>query len=111
MIACAFALIAVVGCQSELQFSPTTLADAQVGLPYAATITVTAPTPVDSASIQDGALPPGLSLALAEGHNSTIQISGTPSAAGTFSFTVYVQCVGTQVSGQTGSQDYTLVVK
>ena len=40
-IACALALTAVLGCtQLALQFSPTTLPDAQVGSPYAGTITV-----------------------------------------------------------------------
>jgi hypothetical protein len=111
-IACALALTAVVGCRSALQFSPTTLADAQVGSPYAATITVSqAATPVDNASVQDGALPAGLDLAVAKDHSNNLQISGTPTVAGTFSFTIYVSCLGTQVNGQTATQEYTLVVK
>ena len=111
-IAFALALTAVVGCRSELQFSPTTLADAQVGSPYATTIIVSqAATPVDSASIQDGALPAGLDLTLAADHSNRLQISGTPTVAGTFSFTIYVSCVGTQFNGQTATQAYTLVVK
>jgi len=110
--ACAVLLTAVLGCRSELQFSPTTLPDAQVGSAYAATITVTqAATPVDGASVQDGALPAGLDIAVSRDPINTIQISGTPTAAGTFSFTIYVRCLGTQVSGQTASQAYTLVVK
>ena len=111
-IACALALTAVVGCtQQALQFSPTTLPDAQVGSPYAATITVSqAATPVGDASIQDGALPAGLVIA-ADGPTDTIHISGTPTVAGTFRFTISVWCLGTQVSGQTGTQGYTLVVK
>jgi hypothetical protein len=89
-----------------------TLADAQVGSPYAATITVSqAATPVDQASVQDGALPAGLDLAVAKDHSNTLQISGTPTVAGTFSFTIYVSCLGTQVNGQTATQEYTLVVK
>jgi len=108
---CVFALTAVLGCRSELQFSPTTLPDAQVGSSYAATITVTqAATPVDGASVQSGALPAGLVLTATRA-TDTIQISGTPTAAGTFKFTVYVWCLGTQVSGQTATQEYTLVVK
>jgi hypothetical protein len=114
IIACALALTAVFGCmpRSALQFSPTTLPDAQLGSPYAATITVTqAATPVGGASVQDGALPTGLDLALAKEPINTIQISGTPTAAGTFTFTISVWCYGTQVSGQTATQGYTLVVK
>jgi hypothetical protein len=111
-IACALALTAVLGCRSPLQFSPATLPDAQVGSPYAATITVSqAATPVGGASVQDGALPAGLDLVLGEKHDDTIQISGTPTVAGTFSFTISVWCMGTQVSGQTATQGYTLVVK
>ena len=113
-IACAIALTAVLGCtpRPALQFSPTTLPDAQVGSPYAATITVSqAATPVGGASVQDGALPAGLDLTLAKEPANTIRISGTPTVAGTFSFTVYVWCYGTNVSGQTATQRYTLVVK
>jgi hypothetical protein len=114
LIACAMALTGVLGCMpgSDLQFSPATLPDAQVGSPYAATVTVSqASTPVDGASVQDGALPPGLDLAVPREPIDTIQISGTPTVAGTFSFTIYVRCLGTQVSGQTATQGYTLVVK
>jgi hypothetical protein len=114
VIGCALVLTALVGCNpgGELQFSPTTLADAQVGTPYAATITVSqAPTPVGGASVQDGALPAGLDLAVPREPIDTIQISGTPKAAGTFTFTIYVWCLGTQVSGQTGTQEFTLVVR
>jgi hypothetical protein len=114
MIGCAIALTAVVGCtpRSALQFSPATLLDAQVGSPYAATITVSqAATPVGGVSVQDGALPAGLDLALAEEPENTIQISGTPTIPGTFSFTISVWCYGTNVSGQTATQGYTLVVK
>jgi hypothetical protein len=111
-IACVLALTAVLGCRPALQFSPTTLPDAQVGSPYAATIAISqAATPLDSVSVQDGALPAGLDLALAEDHSKALQISGTPTVAGTFSFTIYVVCLGTSVNGQTATQRYTLVVK
>jgi hypothetical protein len=128
MIACALALTVVIGCNPSplqtstpthtvrpapaLQFSPETLPDAQVGSPYAATITVgQTATPVGGASVSAGALPAGLELALSEQHDSKIQISGTPAAAGTFRFSIYVWCYGTMVSGQTATHEYTLVVK
>src|SRR5271157_4088470 len=114
MIACAIALTAVLGCtpRPALQFSPATLPDAQVGSSYAATITVSqAVTPVGGASVVDGALPAGLDLALAKEPEDTIQISGTPTVAGTFSFTISVWCYGTNVGGQTATQQYALVVK
>ncbi len=113
-IACALALTAVLGCtpRPALEFSPATLPDAQVGSSYAATITVSqAVTPVAGASVQDGALPAGLDLALAKEPDNTIQISGTPTVAGTFSFTIEVWCYGTNVGGQTATQGYALVVK
>jgi hypothetical protein len=113
-IACALALTAVLGCtpRGALQFSPATLPDAQVGSSYAATITVSqAATPVGDAWVEDGALPAGLDLALSKEHDNTIHISGTPTVSGTFSFTISVWCYGTQVSGQTATQGYTLVVR
>jgi hypothetical protein len=114
MIGCAIALTAVLGCtpRPALQFSPTTLPDAQVGSSYAATITVSqAATPVGGASVQDGALPASLDLALVKEPINTIQISGTPTVSGTFSFTISVWCYGTNVSGQTATQQYVLVVR
>ena len=114
-IACALALTAVVGCwpRDELQFSPTTLPDAQVGSPYAATITISqVETVVFEASVEDGSLPAGLNLEVIYEHPyNTIQISGTPTVAGTFRFTINVGCYGTSVNGQTGTQGYTIVVK
>jgi hypothetical protein len=113
-IACAFALTALLGCtpRSALQFSPATLPDAQLGSPYAVTVTVSeTATPVGGASVSDGALPVGLDLELSQSHDNTIRISGTPTAAGTFTFTLFVWCYGTNVSGQTGTQEYTLTVK
>jgi hypothetical protein len=114
MIVCAIALTAVLGCtpRPALQFSPATLTDAQVGSSYAATITVSqVVTPVAGASVEDGALPAGLDLTLAKEPANTIQISGTPTVSGTFSFTISVWCYGTNVGGQTATQGYTLVVK
>ena len=68
-------------------------------------------TPVAGASVEDGALPAGLDLTLAKEPANTIQISGTPTVSGTFSFTISVWCYGTNVGGQTATQGYTLVVK
>jgi len=110
---CACVALAAVGCfRPALEFSPATLPDAQVGVPYSATITVSqASTPVGGASIQDGALPDGLDLAVAKDPIDTLQISGTPSTAGTFTFTVYVWCYGTNVNGQTATRQYTIAVR
>jgi hypothetical protein len=113
-LACAFTLTAVLGCtpQPALRFSPATLPEAQLGSPYAVTVTVSeAATPVGGVSVEDGTLPAGLGLDLSPEHDNTFQIHGTPTVAGTFEFTIYVWCYGTNVSGQTGTQEYTLAVK
>jgi hypothetical protein len=117
-IACVIVLTAVLGCdRPALQFSPTTLSDAQVGSAYSATITVSqAETPVYGASVVVGALPAGLDLtldhsAVGDGRSYTVQISGTPTDTGTFHFTIEADCYGTSVNGQTGTQGYTIVVK
>ena len=117
-IACALVLTLVVGCdRPALQFSPTTLPDAQVGSAYSATITVSqAETPVYSATVAVGALPAGLDLTLdhssvGDGHSYTIQIAGTPTVTGTFKFTIEADCNGTSVNGQTATQAYTIVAK
>lgn len=105
----------MLGCvpRPDLVFSPTTLPEAQAGVAYSVTITVSqAATPVGGASISEGSLPAGLALALHEDpHDNTMTISGTPSAAGNFAFTISVWCYGTNVAGQTAAQPYTLVVR
>jgi len=116
LVGCVVVSLVVAGCyifvpRSSLEFSPTTLPDGQVGQPYSVTITVNqAATPVFNAGIDQGALPDGLTMALSEQQENTIHIDGTPTAAGTFSFTISVACYGTNVAGQTGTQAYTIVV-
>ena len=98
--------------QGALAFSPTVLTNASVGQPYSATISISNnTTPVGDIYVSDGQLPAGLNLDFAGRAQATsAQITGTPTAAGTFSFTVSAWCLGTNVSGQTGDQAYTLVV-
>jgi hypothetical protein len=57
---------------------------ATVGVPYNATLTAAGGIPPYTWTIISGALPPGLSL------SSAGVISGTPTSAGTFNFTVQV---------------------
>ena len=66
-------------------------------------------TPVRNYSISDGSLSPGLQLVM----DRTLRIGrikGTPTQAGTYKITVSVWCLGTNVNGQTGEKQYTLVV-
>ena len=95
-----------------LKFEPEVLPNLQVGTSYETEIHVTENrTPVGDFSISEGALPPGLELTKVDGVEDTAKISGVPEAAGTFEFTVYVWCYGTNVSGQTGEKEYSIVVE
>ena len=93
-----------------LEFLPAQLPAARVGQPYQVDILVSRNvTPVGDYSVSEGSLPRGLTLVMDQ--NLRIgRISGTPTQAGTYKFTVSVWCLGTNVSGQTGDKQYTLVV-
>ena len=93
-----------------LEFKPDQLPAARAGDPYRVDILVAGNvTPVGFFSITNGTLPPGLNLA-SERNQQFGRISGTPSQTGTYTFTVSVWCLGTNVGGQTGDKQYTLVV-
>ena len=93
-----------------LKFTPDDLPDAQVGNVYDEEIRVTLNnTPVGDFFISEGTLPEGLEFTFLEGEDAAT-ITGTPTEAGTFSFTVSAWCFGTQVSGQTGDKSYSLIV-
>ena len=95
----------------SLQFEPDRLPNAQAGVAYETQIHVTHNrTPVGDFAISKGALPAGLELKKVAGVEDTARISGMPQEAGTFTFTVSVWCYGTNVSGQTGEKEYSLVV-
>jgi hypothetical protein len=110
----ALAALVLLGCtwgRPALVFTPAELQPAQVGQPYLATISVDSnETPVGDMWISEGALPPGLELSFLDPGSDAGEISGTPVQPGTYTFSVEVWCFGTNVSGQTGSASYTLVV-
>jgi hypothetical protein len=94
-----------------LNFVPESLPAAQVGMTYEEEIRVTGNnTPVGDFALSEGALPAGLELVFVEGENAAT-ISGIPEETGAFMFTVSVWCFGTQVSGQTGEKEYSIVVE
>ncbi|HET7306683.1 MAG TPA: putative Ig domain-containing protein [Gammaproteobacteria bacterium] len=86
-----------------ITIAPSGLPPANYGTAYSQKLTASGGTAPYSFSISAGALPAGLSL------SSTGDISGTPTAAGTFNFTV--QAADSSPGGPyTGSQNYTLTV-
>lgn len=81
--------------------SPTTVPGATVAVAYSQTLSASGGTAPYSFAITAGTLPAGLSL-----NTSTGALTGTPTAAGTFNFTV----TATDTNSFTGSRAYTLVV-
>jgi hypothetical protein len=67
-------------------------------------------TPVGEFSISKGALPGGMELVRVAGED-TAKIKGIPEEDGVFTFTVSVWCYGTNVSGQMGQKEYSIIVK
>jgi hypothetical protein len=80
--------------------TPSPLTTGAVGVAYSAQINVTPTTPPYSFSISSGALPPGLSL------SASGALSGTPTAANTYTFTI----TASDGANHTASQSYTLVI-
>jgi len=83
---------------STLAFTPATLANATVGTAYNAPLSATGGTAPYSFAVTAGALPAGLTLGTA--------ISGTPTAGGTFNFTITL----TDGGGASTNRAYTLTV-
>ncbi|MGB8984399.1 MAG: putative Ig domain-containing protein, partial [Anaerolineales bacterium] len=90
---------------------PDSLPSAQTGVEYEVEIHVRDNvTPLNSVFISSGTLPAGLELIFVDGEDGAT-ISGTPEETGTFTFTVFVSCKGTMVSGQTLEKEFQIVVK
>ena len=88
-----------VGC-TTLLLSPPTLGAAALGVPYSQALTASGGQAPSTFAVTAGALPGGLTLSAGG------VISGTPTAAGSFSFTV----TATDPNGCTGSRTYTLAI-
>jgi hypothetical protein len=96
---------------TPLMIEPDSLPNAQTGVEYEVEIYVRDNvTPLNSVFISSGTLPAGLELIFVDGEDGA-KISGTPEETGTFTFTVFVSCKGTMVSGQTLEKDFQIVVK
>ena len=80
--------------------SPSTVPDGVVGLAYNQTIGASGGVPPYTFAVTTGTLPTGVTL------SSAGVLSGTPTTAGTFTFTVTASCA----NGCQGSQRYTIAV-
>ena len=111
VILLAVSLIACNASRGALEFSPDKLQDGAVGQPYDVIIQVTNnDTPLGDMYVSSGALPPGVTLNFSRSSSSSADLTGTPTTAGTYVFTVSAWCLGTNVEGQSGEQSYSLVV-
>jgi hypothetical protein len=97
--------------RGSLVFSPKSLPAARLGQPYETKISISNnDTPVGSFSVVSGELPPGLSLQHLEPEDLAM-LSGIPTQTGSYTFTISIWCYGTNVSGQTGAKEYTIIVE
>jgi Putative Ig domain/Kelch motif len=86
---------------SEIVQSPATLPNGTAGVAYSQTVTASGGFAPYSYAVTIGTLPTGLSL-----NASTGAISGTPTAPGTFNFTI----TATDANGCTGDQAYSVTI-
>lgn len=89
-----------IGCQT-ITVNPATLPDGNIGAAYSQMVSATNGQGTVTFSVTSGGLPTGLNL-----NGGTGAISGTPTATGTFDFTI----TATDGNGCTGSRGYTVVV-
>jgi Putative Ig domain/Protein of unknown function (DUF1573) len=88
---------------TPLAITTTSLANGQVGVAYSTTLGASGGTTPYTWSLSSGALPGGLALSTAG------TISGTPTTAGSFSFTV-MATVSTTPTAQTTTKSFTITV-
>jgi hypothetical protein len=90
-----------VAINASIAVSPSSLPNGTAGSPYSQTVSATGGAGGFTFSVSSGALPAGLALS-----GSTGVLSGTPSSAGSSSFTI----TATDGNGATGSQAYSITI-
>ncbi|HMV29433.1 MAG TPA: hypothetical protein PKE23_08610 [Anaerolineales bacterium] len=96
---------------TPLVIEPGSLPKGELGAEYEVQILVRDNvTPISSVIISEGALPAGLELVFVD-NDTSFTIRGKPEETGSFTFTIFVSCFGTMVSGQTAQVDYTIIVE
>jgi hypothetical protein len=95
-----------------LQFSSAELPNAAQGQPYQVVVAITnAINPLTSVEVVAGALPAGVAVEVMMPLDlKEWRLIGTPTAPGTFAFTIRAETFGTNHPGQRGEQAYTLLV-
>lgn len=87
-----------------ITINPTTLTAATVATAYSQSVSAISGTATYSYIVTAGALPPGMTL------SSNGTLSGTPTAGGTFNFTITATDSSTGTGPYTGSRAYSLIV-
>ena len=94
-----------------LVFSPDKLPNAHIGEMYHVKIQLTnAKTPPFYFYVVEENLPKGLEFKWEDRMPMAI-LEGTPEKSGTFTITLSVGCLGTNISGQVGSKEYLLIIE
>ena len=93
---------------NPLAIVTTTLPGGTASTPYSANISTTGGVLPVGFAVTAGALPPGLGLSLAAAPPQTATVSGTPTLAGTFTFTI--TATDSFAPAATASQSYTVTI-
>jgi len=92
---------------ADIVYTTVTLPPAFIGVPYEAAVAYkSAATVVTAQSVNTGTLPTGLALDTVGASPGSLRITGTPTALGTFTFTVSA----TDTAGAVVSPSYTIQV-
>jgi hypothetical protein len=93
---------------AALSVTTTSLPSGTIATSYDQFVSTSGGTPPLTWSVSSGALPAGLSLGVSAGGHTTAEISGTPTAYGSYTFTL--TATDSSTPPQTASQQFTIVI-